>query len=124
MIRYWVPFILYAAIILFVSTRPSSQLPPLPVDDKVLHFTEYCLFGALAIRVVLRRLQFQWLRSAAIAWCGVAFFALLDENVQRLASGRQTDPWDWAADVLGGLVGIGVYLTMRYCITRLRPVRP
>jgi len=120
MLRYWIPFILYSAIILFFSTRPLSHLPRLPLSDKIIHFLEYSLYGALLARLLLQRFPRTWIRPSLLAWFGVALFAVLDETVQNFVAGRQADVWDWMADVTGGLFGITCYLMIRHIYMRMR----
>ena len=120
LLRYWFPFILYSAAILFVSTRPLAHLPRFPMNDKVMHYLEYCLYGFLLARILLHRFKTIRVAPALWAWLGVACFAFLDETAQRFAAGRQPDVWDWAADVAGGLCGIAAYLLIRLLLDRMK----
>lgn len=117
-LRYWFPFILYAAAILFVSTRPLATLPPFPMNDKIMHFMEYSLFGFLLARTFLHRFPRFRITPALWAWFGVACFAAIDELSQITAAGRQPDVRDWAADMAGGLCGIAAYLLIRLLLSR------
>lgn len=119
LLRYWFPFIFYSLAILFVSTRPLAHLPPFPMNDKVMHFMEYSVYGFLLVRIFWHRLPKSRMPTALWAWLGVACFAALDETAQIFAAGRQPDVRDWAADVAGGLCGIAAYILIRRLLDRV-----
>lgn len=105
------PAVGWAALILFVSTRPASDLPAVgfPLADKLFHVAEY------AVLALLLALPFRGLggkRYVAILVVGLAF-AVLDEVVQSTVPGRLADPADVAADVLGILLALAVAHALR-----------
>ena len=95
---------LYYAAILSVSLIPRSGVDrvdsflPLP-NDKVLHLTVYAGFG-----FILGGLPFP---SAALGAAG-SLLGALDEQVQRLAPGRDVSMTDWLADILGISLGLAL----------------
>jgi VanZ family protein len=105
--RAWAPAVVWAVLLLAVSSRPS-----VPVDldggrDKVAHFLAYLVFGALLARAAGRRGAF--LGAVAI---GLAF-AAVDELFQGLIPGRVPDVMDWVADAAGVLTGVLLYRLWR-----------
>lgn len=70
------------------------------VSDKVVHAGEYGGLGALCTRAIGRPV---W------AWIIAAFYGITDEIHQSFVPGREADPRDWVADLIGS--GIGVYVT-------------
>jgi VanZ family protein len=100
----------YYAAILSVSLIPRSGMDrvdsflPLP-NDKVLHLTVYAGFG-----FVLGTLPF----PAAPLGAAGSLLGALDEQVQRLAPGREVSMADWLADILG----ISLGLALRRCPRR------
>jgi VanZ family protein len=105
--RAWAPAVVWAVLLLAVSSRPS-----VPVDldggrDKIAHFLAYLVFGVLLARAVARRGAF--LGAVAL---GLAF-AVVDELFQGLIPGRVPDVSDWVADAAGVLVGVLLYRLWR-----------
>lgn len=95
---------LYYTAILSVSLIPRSDMEqvdsflPLP-NDKVLHLTVYAGFG-----FVLGGLPF----SSMALGAGGSLLGALDEQVQRLAPGRDVSLADWFADILGISLGLAL----------------
>ena len=93
---------LYYAAILSISLLPRSRVQavheiiPLP-NDKVLHLAVYAGFG-----FVLGGLPYP---SIALGTAGCLLGAV-DEQVQRLAPGRDVSLADWLADILGISLGL------------------
>lgn len=97
--------LLYAVALVTVTHLPPSRLPATGVSDKLEHLFAYGLLGALAALTARahlnRRVPF---RALTI---GLAAFGALDEITQPLV-GRTADVWDWAADVGGIVVSVGL----------------
>ncbi|MBN2362039.1 MAG: VanZ family protein [Deltaproteobacteria bacterium] len=107
----WMPAIIYAAIIVALSS--SSR--PLPIElpfsgcDKLLHVAEYALL-ALLVRWPLSRMAPPVARHAdAITAALVGLFGLSDELHQSLVPGREADSLDVLADCVGALFGIALW---------------
>jgi hypothetical protein len=98
-IRRWLPTILWAIVILGVSSLPDLDIAAEKFRgcDKVLHFIEYSILG-MALRYWSRR------RRIGFPFGGMGF-AALDELHQRLIPGREASLWDFMADVGGVLLG-------------------
>ena len=109
-LRYWGPVGLYAGLIFFgssISTPPeviSSLLKD--ISDKVVHVSEYALFGALIYRAS-RHGSGPWIAQHAVlaAAVGSALYGVSDETHQWFVPFRQSDVWDVLADTVGGTVG-------------------
>jgi VanZ family protein len=114
----WLPLILLELAVFYLSSRPYLQLPPaIPYLDKVAHFSEYLLVGALLFRA-LRLSGGGRVRSLVLAAILAAALGCADENFQRLIPGRVCSIWDWTADVLGAGTGL---LLGRFLERRLPP---
>jgi len=112
---WWVAVGLYAALILFVGSRPRLRSPvTFPLWDKVAHFGEYGLLGLLGHTALTIRGQREGWRPALVLAAGLAWGGL-DEWIQAHTPGRESTFSDWLADAAGVLVGIGVsaYLASR-----------
>jgi VanZ family protein len=109
-VRYWGPLWLYAGLIFFgssISNPPdviSSMLKE--VSDKVLHFCEYAILGALSYRAC-RHAAGTWVAQYALmaAAAGCALYGLSDEIHQLFVPFREADALDLVADTAGGIVG-------------------
>lgn len=75
---------------------PGPDGPSLPYLDKLVHATMFALPAVVAVRL-----------SHAWPWVVLVLHALLSEPLQAwLTTGRQLDPWDTVADLLGIVLGV------------------
>lgn len=97
---YRLPFLLYAALILGVSSIPKVPAPP--VSDKFIHSWEYAFFAFLLWRAIIanRRIHFSWKIPLSVLLGGAAFGAF-DEFYQSFVPGRESSIKDWYADIAG-----------------------
>ena len=112
---FWLPPGLYLGLIFLLSSLSSFPVS-LPVEgiDKVVHAAEYSILALLLTRAVS---TLTWIRT----WFGVALFSLLlvamvgtaDEVYQSTVPDRDSDALDALADVIGGILGMGVFLLFR-----------
>ena len=98
--------LLYAAAIFVQSSFALPELPRRPPEgfDKFLHLLEYGVLGFLVQRGIalgLRRPETTWLVAAAAS----ALYGGTDELHQSFVPGRTADWLDFAADVVGSLLG-------------------
>lgn len=102
------PVVLYAATIVFVSSK--SSLPSVRLNDKVMHFIEYAAFAFLINRSILLLRPSTPPRIATLAAILFAsFFGVTDEIHQRFVPGRDASVYDLVADAAGSLVGAMAY---------------
>jgi len=112
-LRWW-PVLLWAAIILSMSSVPGARLDDvgLQVPDKLVHGLEYAILGALAMRAAA--LQYgSGARAFVLALLIGAGFGVLDENYQRLIPQRDSSALDWTADAVGTAIGAGFMAGLR-----------
>ena len=118
--KYWIPPLLYMALIFVVS---SLEQPPLPMPefewltiDKLYHFVEYAILGGLlAIAFVKAKPA---VVPSKLIWFVATVLSILygasDEWHQTFVPGRFATLADWVADVLGSIAGVlVVYLYYR-----------
>ena len=115
--KYWAPPLLYMALIFAIS---SLEQPPFPMPefewltiDKLYHFIEYAILGGL-LAWALAKAKPSVVPSKLI-WLVATVLSILygasDEWHQTFVPGRFATLADWAADVLGSIVGVlSVYL--------------
>jgi len=108
---YWVPVVLYAGTIFYLSAQPhpEEQLPSFlfeVVSDKVLHGVEYAVLGGLCYRV------FRWGMSGQVASRALLFaivtaslYGMTDEAHQLFVPFRESSWQDWLADTVGAVIG-------------------
>jgi VanZ family protein len=106
----WAPPILFAGLIILLSSQPASGLPRTWFEhsDKLVHAAIYCLLGALTARAAVRSGRAVIL--AALAGC--LAFGLFDEWYQQFTPGRASDLADVLADAIGATAGF--LLVVRY----------
>jgi len=110
--KLWVPVVLYAGFIFYMSSLMMVGLPSLfPHADKLIHLAEYALFGWLLARAL--KYSFDKLDNAKLYYL-VIFICLLygvsDEFHQSFVATRLSSVWDVLADTLGGLLGVFLFL--------------
>lgn len=105
----WTTVVVWAFAIIALSSVPNYFPASNPGDlnfDKAVHFVEYFVLGALVVAAAMRS------NTTLPAWafaCGsivaVAAFGVGDELYQHMVPGRDTNIYDWAADVVGATLG-------------------
>lgn len=133
---------LYALLILAISSLPASELPSAPIlNDKVIHFCEYFVFGALVFFGFLSNPLSFFISSDVkqrspssdpsskksvvrffIALLFAVSFSLFDEFVQSFTPGRDPDFFDALADVAG--FGAALFAGRFWTSRRWRVFRP
>jgi VanZ family protein len=110
--KYYIPVVIWAALIMIVSSIP--YLGPLPINfsyvDKVEHFIEYAIFGTLlAFGLSKSRPGPIFLTVLLIG----AAYGIFDELHQLFIPGRDCDPFDAAADIIGSAAGAGIFILLK-----------
>jgi VanZ like family len=108
---YWLPVLLYASLIFYLSSlpHPEDELPDFlfkKLSDKFLHLVEYAVLGLLCYRAL------RWAagpsmarRAVMITIMAVSFYGMTDEVHQAFVPFRESSWLDWLADTLGGVIG-------------------
>ncbi|NCC51194.1 MAG: VanZ family protein [Spartobacteria bacterium] len=104
---YWIPALLWAALIFYASHMPVTDAPPLfdfPGGDKLLHFGVY---GVLSIFLWVALIKGHGLRpmsACVLAMLITSAYGALDEWHQSFIPERSVELADWLADTGGGIV--------------------
>lgn len=104
---YYLPAILYAAVILTLSSIPDLQPPKFAFArvDKLAHFLEYSVFAVLIFRAMSRLVSPTRLNLAyVLSLLSVSTFAGFDETYQSFIPGRHPDPADLLVDIVGAVL--------------------
>lgn len=103
--RRWLPPLLWAALILILTSIPGSHIPvlPFPYFDKVVHLAIYGVLGWLTARAWTNGSRVSAALLAAILL--VSCFGAVDEWHQQFIPQRSMDLLDWAADTTGAALG-------------------
>jgi VanZ family protein len=118
----WLSAVLYSVAIVYLSSKTS---PPVPeaifrINDKVLHFVQYALFGFLWRGAFAQGFS----RSADIRWTFKTtmllglLFAAADEFHQSFVPRRDPDVMDFLADTAG--LAAGAWASGRWLIPRMK----
>ncbi len=110
-IKYWLPVIIYAALIFYLSSIPGKKIPFLfPYQDVVVHIIEYTIFALLVNRALkaynpdtryIRRLFWVFFLSF--------IYAISDEFHQIFVPGRCASGSDLFTDAIGSFIGSLIY---------------
>lgn len=94
---------------IFWESSQANPFPFLPQEifthDKLLHLGAYALLAAFAVAALPRAGLRSLGRMVAIAAIVAAAYGATDEWHQSYVPGREADPWDWAADAAGAVLG-------------------
>ncbi len=117
LLLYWLPLLIVALFILYMSTLPGSDLPPLFDNaDKILHFLGYALLGSLLWRALrsigMRRAMLNTVLLSAI-------YGAFLEIIQMGIDGRGASFLDEIANSLGALAGCVVIRWVHTMIGRI-----
>ncbi len=108
---YWLPAVLYAGMIFYMSSQshPEEQLPSFvlkDVSDKVLHAVEYAGLAVLCCRA------FRWAAGPSVARQALvlavvtaSIYGITDEVHQFFVPFRESSWLDWLADTAGAAIG-------------------
>jgi len=100
----WLPPVLWAVVIFFLSATSAPPVPPLdiPAYDKIGHMAVYGFLGFLITHALRRAHHLSVPRAALIAILLVAAYGASDEWHQSFVPDRDASLADWFADILGG----------------------
>lgn len=107
----WLPVILYAGLIFYLSSIPSPHLPiEFPFLDKLLHIAEYAILGILLARAIKKTGEFGsgW-KFYFLIMCIAFIYGLSDEFHQSFVFGRVVSFWDALSDGVGGFLGATIF---------------
>lgn len=114
--RQWVLVLAYTGFLLWVSLIPGDNMPPVwGQSDKVFHAVSFLVLGVLGCWAL--RSSFPGTSTRLIfvlLILGAGGFGLFCEWRQSFVPDRGADPWDLAADVVGGTLGVVFYLKGRW----------
>ncbi len=99
----FVPTALYTGLIFRLSSTEPDQFPGIVIDDRIAHFVEYAVLGALVmfLLAVLTGLENRPMTKAIVSVAIAASIGMLDEWNQSFVPGRDSSWKDVAFDVLG-----------------------
>lgn len=118
---YHLPTILYAGLVVALSSIPYLKSPSLKffTFDKVAHFLEYSVFAFLTFRSFSHlsgRINAN--RAFLLSILFLSLFALVDEFHQSFVPGRHADVADLLTDLLGAFLVISFLWLRRHRLSR------
>jgi VanZ family protein len=108
---YRLPLIGLCVFLFWQSCLPSlSSVPLFPHDDKLMHMGAYAFLSFLAARnLEQERPSFSRTKLKAMAILFAGLYGFSDEIHQAFVPERTASLWDFAADVLGSILGSCFY---------------
>lgn len=104
--EYWVPLIIYAGFIFYLSSIPGEYTPKLfPYQDVTFHIIEYAIFAFLVNRAVKEyKPSLPYIRRFCwVFFCSI-IYALSDEFHQTFVPNRFPSAYDIIYDSIGILI--------------------
>jgi VanZ family protein len=107
-VRYWLPVIVYAALMLVISSIPIRiRRVPFRNYDKVFHFFEYGIYAWLWYRALKGTMSLSSRGRIAIATVLICTaFGIMDELYQVYTPYRTSNIYDLAADASGSFAAV------------------
>lgn len=101
----WLPVVLWMGLIFYLSARPSTTYPPMPLwVQKSVHLTEYAVLALLLFRALGGGRSV--LVAGAWAWGLAVGYGVTDEIHQAFISTRHGSVADVGLDALGAALGL------------------
>ncbi|MDD5437500.1 MAG: VanZ family protein [Candidatus Omnitrophica bacterium] len=110
--RSWIPVLLWAAAVFWLSSIPGNDIPDIeiPFADKLIHFSEYFILGLLTLRAGVRSFPNINLAKLIVLFIIIlSLYAALDEWHQNFIPGRTADIKDLIVDIIGAGAGMILY---------------
>jgi VanZ family protein len=122
-LRFWLPVLLYVALIFFVSSLQNLQPPEFfgKLSDKIPHALEYGILGFFLVRAMRgTNVVGTSVPAGLVAMILGMAVALSDELYQGHVPGRQSDPLDFLADSIGLGLSVVAFLVLRVTTRKQR----
>jgi VanZ family protein len=110
-LKYWLPLIVYCAVIFIQSSfaSPDVELGRFHFD-KILHVLVYAGLGILFYRAYgTLRIPLNQTVLIILSILSAALYGASDELHQSFVAGRHADLFDLLADVVGSICGVAIY---------------
>ncbi|MFH1709611.1 MAG: VanZ family protein [bacterium] len=112
--KYWIPAILYMALLFYLSSRPApAELDLIPVIAKLklVHIIEYGILYFLLWYAITKTTAYSKIEVFILALFATILYGLTDEFHQIFVAGRSAKLIDIVANGVGGvLAGLGIKL--------------
>lgn len=123
-LRYFLPWLLAAIFLIFLSTRSADELPKFDLwgIDKIFHFLYFLGLTLLTARLVFagfKKNPKKKLTTQVLALLIAILFGLLDEGLQSQSMGRSVDLYDLIADSFGALAGVLLFPLYRQKVAEI-----
>lgn len=106
-IKYWLPAVVWASLIFYMSSRSSIKTVDVYWQDfllkKIAHFTEYFIFSVLIYRALSNTTNFSKKKSLVLSFIITVVYAASDEFHQSFIPGREPQIRDVAIDSIGSI---------------------
>ena len=111
---YWLPVLIYGLIIFVQSSLPASEhIPEFDFSDKLLHAMVYAVLGMLLYRA-FNSMPKRPTTAGKALWSIflTALYGASDEVHQYFVPSRFAELSDFAADAIGGILGVLVAVVL------------
>ncbi len=103
--KHWLPAIIWAGFIFFLSSRQFGGPPLFPGADKIIHICIYMVLGYFVAKALIKGHEFERYQVIIIATLVAGVYGLTDEVHQSFVPGRSVEMLDLLSDFLGGFLG-------------------
>lgn len=104
------PILVYLLVIFIQSSYPSIGMSRGLHLDKLLHLAAYAILGFLFARAYgASRLRGNVVLIVILGIASASLYGILDESHQYFVPHRRADLLDVGADILGSVIGVGLY---------------
>jgi VanZ family protein len=112
MTSLWLPVVIWAGFIFFLSSVPHLRFMQNDLMDfvvrKIGHMGVFGILARLVARALTGSTYWSWKRIFACSLVATFLYACTDEYHQAFVPGRHASPVDVAIDTVGGWLALGV----------------
>jgi len=111
-LKAWIPALLWAGLIFYVSSMPNVKLPGGEFDmkDKLAHASAFAVLAGLVFGACRNAVDVR--AAAGLGLLGVIAYGFTDEVHQRFVPGRYCDPYDFLADSAGAILAFLIFTVL------------
>src|SRR3989338_6497752 len=108
-LKHWLPAILWACFIFYMSSIQGTQLPSIPLSDKIIHAIVYLVLGFFTARALVRAHNLSLWPVIFTASMLAGIYGMTDEIHQMFVPTRTAEMFDLLSDFAGGFMGAFIY---------------
>ena len=108
-LKHWLPAIIWAGFIFYLSSLQGVSLPAFPYYDKIAHLSLYLVLGYFVMMAIVKAHDVRTGTALIVCMIIVTVYGLSDELHQTFVPTRTAEVFDVLSDIFGGALGALIY---------------